>query len=64
MQAGRQIRAAGIATLAIDTAPALGPAGAAPTARLSEAMNARYSRLPYANAALVSQAVRAAAPVP
>ena len=64
MQAGRQIRAAGIATLAIDTAPALGPAGQAPTARLSEAMNARYVRLPYANAALVSQAVRAAAPIP
>ena len=64
MQAGRQIRAAGIATLAIDTAPALGPAGTAPTAKLGEAMNARYIRLPYANAALVSQAVRAAAPTP
>ena len=64
LQAGRQIRAAGIATLAIDTAPAIGPAGAAPTARLGEAMNARYVRLPYANSALVSQAVRAAAPTP
>ena len=64
MQAGRQVRAAGIATLAIDTAPALGPAGTAPTAKLGEAMNARYIRLPYANAALVSQAVRAAAPTP
>ena len=64
LQAGRQVRAAGIATLAIDTAPALGPAGTAPTARLGEAMNARYIRLPYANAALVSQAVRAAAPTP
>ena len=64
MQAGRQIRAAGIATLAIDTAPALGPAGITPTAKLGEAMNARYIRLPYANAALVSQAVRAAAPTP
>ena len=64
LQAGRQVRAAGIATLAIDTAPALGPAGTAPTAKLGEAMNARYIRLPYANAALVSQAVRAAAPTP
>ena len=64
MQAGRQVRAAGIATLAIDTAPALGPVGSAPTAKLGEAMNARYIRLPYANAALVSQAVRAAAPTP
>ena len=64
MQAGRQIRAAGIATLAIDTAPAFGAAGTAPTAKLGEAMNARYIRLPYANAALVSQAVRAAAPTP
>ena len=64
LQAGRQIRAAGIATLAIDTAPALGSATAAPTARLSEAMNARYIRLPYANAAQVSQTVRAAAPAP
>jgi len=64
LQAGRQVRAAGIATLAIDTAPALGPAGTAPTAKLGEAMNARYIRLPYANAALVSQAVRAAAPLP
>jgi magnesium chelatase subunit D len=62
LQAGRQIGAAGFAALAIDTAPALRGSGEAPTLRLGQAMNARYIQLPYANASLVSDAVRAASP--
>lgn len=64
LQASRQIRAAGIASLAIDTAAGREAAEITPTAQLGQAMNARYVRLPYANAALVSQAVRAATPLP
>ena len=58
------LRAAGIAALAIDTAPPLKSIGDAPTLRLGQAMNARYIRLPYANATTVSDAVRAASPSP
>ena len=58
------MRAAGIAALAIDTAPPLRAIGEAPTLQLGQAMNARYIRLPYANAATVSDAVRAASPSP
>lgn len=58
----RQIHAGGFAALAIDTAPALQRAADAPTAKLGQAMNARYVKLPYADAAQVSRAVRAAAP--
>ena len=64
LQASRQIRAAGIASLAIDTAAGRDAGEMTATAQLSQAMNARYVRLPYANATLVSQAVRAASPPP
>jgi magnesium chelatase subunit D len=59
LDAGRRVRAAGVAALAIDTAPP--PARAdAPTRAIAEAMQARYVPLPYANAATVNLAVRAA----
>ncbi len=64
LESGRKVRAAGIAALAIDTAPPLKSIGDAPTLRLGQAMNARYIRLPYANATTVSDAVRAASPSP
>ncbi len=60
IQAGKALRAAGIACLAIDTAGG-GPVEAEPpTLRLGKAMNARYIKLPHAAAAAVSAAVRAA----
>jgi magnesium chelatase subunit D len=62
LQASRLVRAAGISALAIDTAPVYQCAAEPPTQRLGQAMNARYVKLPQANAAAVSQAVRAAAP--
>jgi magnesium chelatase subunit D len=55
-QAGRMLRAAGIAALVLDTSPR--PAAVA--SRLAAAMGALYVPLPYANAANVSAAVRAA----
>jgi magnesium chelatase subunit D len=63
LAAGGRVRAAGVAALAIDTAPnAPGAPPESPTARIGEAMNARTIRLPSADAARVSEAVRAAAP--
>jgi magnesium chelatase subunit D len=58
--AGRRVREAGIAALAIDTAPPNRRDAEAPTRRLAEAMRARYLKLPNADAAGVSNAVRAA----
>jgi magnesium chelatase subunit D len=55
-QAGRMLRAAGIASLVLDTSPR--PAAVA--GRLAASMGALYVPLPYANAANVSAAVRAA----
>lgn len=56
-----RVSASGIAALAIDTAPMLRQASAEPpTFRLGQAMNARYIQLPNADAARVSEAVRAA----
>ena len=60
LRVGKLIRASGIAALAIDTAPAAQRGAEAPTLRLAEAMSARYIRLPAADAAGVSDAVRAA----
>ncbi len=60
MQAGARVCAAGIPALAIDTSPNLRSVGEPPTLQLGRAMNARYLRLPYADPALVSEAVRAA----
>ena len=60
LQAGRQLRALGVATLAIDTSPLLAAQADAPTLRLAQEMNARYVKLPLADAATISHAVRAA----
>jgi magnesium chelatase subunit D len=54
------VRAAGVASLAIDTSPLSQDVAEPPTLRLSRAMNARYIKLPNAEAVRVSQAVRAA----
>ena len=60
VRVAKLIRASGIAALAIDTAPAAQRGAEAPTLRLAEAMSARYIKLPAADAAGVSDAVRAA----
>ncbi len=61
LAAGRRLGAAGFQTLAIDTAATVSTAAETPTYRLSQAMNARYLRLPDAHPAQLSQIVRAAA---
>ncbi len=62
LQLGRHLRALGVAALAIDTSPPLLSAQSeAPTLHLAQAMNARYLKLPRADAETISQAVRAAA---
>jgi len=58
--AARSLGAAGYAALAIDSAPGANSAEA-PTRRIADAMQARYLRLPFVDAARLSQAVRAAA---
>jgi magnesium chelatase subunit D len=60
--AATRVRAAGFAALAIDTSPLSQTVAEPPSLRLAQAMSARYVKLPNANAALVSQAVRAASP--
>jgi magnesium chelatase subunit D len=62
LDAGRRVRAAAVAALAIDTAPPTRATEEAPTRRIAEAMNARYIKLPHADPASLSDAVRAAAP--
>ena len=59
LDSGRRVGAAGVSSLAIDTS---GPSRVAdaPTQRLAEAMRGRYLRLPFANAGLLHDAVRAA----
>jgi magnesium chelatase subunit D len=58
LAAARQMRIEGFAALLLDTSPQ-----AQDTAReLAAAMGARYLPLPYAGAAMLSQAVRAATP--
>ena len=53
----RLVRAARVACLLVDTSPRPHPA----SARLAQEMNARYVALPYADAAMLSRAVRDAA---
>lgn len=64
LQSARRLRAAGFPALAIDSAPPSPTLSDAPTRRVAEAMSAQYVKLPVADAARLSQAVRAAAPVP
>jgi magnesium chelatase subunit D len=58
---GRQLRAAGISSLAIDTSPALQTQADPPVLLLAQAMDARYLKLPLVDAAHVSNAVRSVA---
>lgn len=60
LAAARQLRAAGTSTLLVDTSPRPQPAAR----RLAEAMDAGYLPLPYADAAAVARAARAAAGPP
>jgi magnesium chelatase subunit D len=60
LAAGRKVRAAGVSAIAIDTSRPGPRQDMSPTQRLGEAMNARYLTLPYADAAHVSEIVRAA----
>ena len=64
LDAGRQIRAARIPALAIDTAPLIQSGPDSPARKIGEAMAARTIRLPQADSAHVSQAVRAAIMAP
>ena len=57
ISAARQLRAAGVTAVLVDTSPRPNPFAR----RLAVEMNARYVPLPYANAAALSQAVRSAA---
>jgi magnesium chelatase subunit D len=57
LDSARRLRAAGIATLLVDTAPRPNPFAC----RLAEAMGARYLPLPYADASALSRAVQGAA---
>ncbi len=57
--AARALRTAGISALLLDTSPRPAP----PAQRLAAEMGARYLPLPYAGAAVVSQAIQAAAGV-
>ncbi len=57
LAAGRQLRASGLATLLIDTSPHPNPFAR----QLADEMRARYVALPYADAAVLSRAVRSAA---
>ncbi len=63
LQSARRLRGMGLATLAIDSAPVSNGADA-PTRKIAEAMQARYLRLPFVDAARLSRAVRAAAAGP
>lgn len=56
--AARHCRAARLASLVVDTSPQPGPAAA----RLASEIGGRYLPLPYADAAAISQAIRAVAP--
>jgi magnesium chelatase subunit D len=60
LDAATRVRAAGIAALAIDTSPLSRTEAEPPTLRLGRAMNARYIKLPNADAARVSETVLAA----
>jgi magnesium chelatase subunit D len=55
MAAARQLRAAGITVVLVDTSPRPSPSGAA----LAKEMGARYLPLPHADATVLSEAVKA-----
>lgn len=57
METARSIRASGVATLLVDTSPRPNPFAR----RLADAMGAHYVPLPYADASMLSRAVRSAA---
>ncbi len=59
IDAARRLRAAKIRALAIDTSAHFRGGEATATREVAEAMQARYVKLPLANAALVNEAVRA-----
>jgi magnesium chelatase subunit D len=59
IDAARRLRAAKIRALAIDTSAHFRSGEATATKEVADAMQARYVRLPLANAALVNEAVRA-----
>ncbi len=59
IDAARRLRAAKIRALAIDTSAHFRSGEATATREVAEAMQARYVKLPLANAALVNEAVRA-----
>ena len=60
LAAAKQMRVAGHKTLAVDSAANGGSGAEAPTRKIADAMQARYLRLPFIDAARLSQAVRAA----
>lgn len=62
LDAAKQIRAGGYSAIAIDTAPLIQSETRSSTAKIGAAMGARYIRLPQADAARLSDAVRAATP--
>ncbi|PPD44777.1 MAG: magnesium chelatase ATPase subunit D [Methylocystis sp.] len=64
LAAARRLRGLGLSALAVDSAPPGLARGDAPTHRIAEAMNGRYLKMPVADAARLSQAVRAAASGP
>lgn len=60
LQAARRLRLAGYAALAIDSSPVASSADA-PTRKIADAMQARYLKLPFVDAARLSRAIRALA---
>jgi magnesium chelatase subunit D len=64
LDAARRLRGLGLSALAIDSSAAGAPRADAPTRKIAEAMNGRYLKMPIAQAAMLSEAVRAAAPGP
>ncbi|MFO1126438.1 MAG: magnesium chelatase subunit D [Methylocystis sp.] len=62
LDAARRLRGLGLSALAIDSSAAGATRADAPTRKIAEAMNGRYLKMPVAQAAMLSEAVRAAAP--
>jgi magnesium chelatase subunit D len=64
LDAARRLRGLGLSALAIDSSAPGATRADAPTRKIAEAMNGRYLKMPVAQAAMLSEAVRAAAPGP
>lgn len=64
LDAARRLRGLGLSALAIDSSAPGATRADAPTRKIAEAMNGRYLKMPVAQAAMLSEAVRAAAPRP